>query len=285
MRVSKPVLSILITLAIGYLGLMVLLLLFERQFIFFPQFPGRLTGDWQPEGLPVEDVWLTAEDGVKIHSWWIPAPAANPAAEFTFLAFHGNAANLPNRAEIYALFRGVPANVLAVEYRGYGRSEGAPSEEGIYRDARAAYDYLVKQRSIPPNRIVVYGASLGSAVAADLAAQREVGGVVLEAPFPSAAAVARRVYWFLPGLGTLARTKLDTAAKLERVRAPLLVIHCTRDPVIAFSFGEEVYRRAREPKQFVPIEAACHEDASLAAPAEYVRALQESLRGWRTFPQ
>ena len=281
MRFSKPVVSILITIGLAYLGLMVLLLAFERQFIFFPQFPGRLSGNWQPQGLPVEDVWLTAEDGVKIHSWWIGAPATSPAAEFTFLAFHGNAANLPNRAEIYELFRDVPANVLAVEYRGYGRSEGAPSEEGLYRDARAAYEYLVRQRGIAPQRIVAYGASLGGAVAADLAAQREVAGVVLEAPFPSAAAVARRVYWFLPGLGTLARTKLDTAAKLEHVRAPLLVIHCTRDPVIAFSFGEEVYRRAREPKQFVSINAACHEDASLAAPQEYLRALREFLGSLR----
>lgn len=275
MRLPKPMLSLLATLAGLYIVVMVLLLLFERSFIFFPQFPGRLTGDWQPEGLPVEDVWLTAEDGVKLHSWWIPAPHA----EFTVLAFHGNAANLPNRADIYALFRTAPVNLLAVEYRGYGRSEGVPNEQGIYRDARAAYDYLTQQRRIPPKQIVVYGASLGSAVAADLASQREVGGIVLEAPFSSAAAVARRVYWFLPGLGVFARTKLDAAAKLERVHTPLLVIHCARDPVIAFSFGEEVFRRAHEPKRLVRIEGACHEDASLVAPEEYLRALREFLNG------
>jgi hypothetical protein len=270
-------LTLLATLAGLYIVLMALLLLFERRFIFFPQFPGRLTGDWQPQGLPVEDVWLTAEDGVKLHAWWIPAPQA----EVTLLAFHGNAANLPNRAEIYDLLRSAPANVLAVEYRGYGRSEGSPSEAGIYRDARAGYEYLTRQRGIAPGRIVAYGASLGSTVAAHLAAEREVGGVILEAPFPSTAAVARRVYWFLPGLGLLARTKLDTAAALARVHAPLLVLHCTRDPVISFSFGEELFRRAHEPKRFVSIEAACHEDASLAAPDEYLRALREFIGSLR----
>lgn len=273
MRLPKPVLSLLVTLVGVYVVLVVLLLVFERSFIFFPQIPGRLSGDWRPAGLPVEDVWLTTEDGVKLHSWWVPAEGA----EFTLLAFHGNAANLPNRTDIFALLRRAPANVLAVEYRGYGRSEGAPSEAGIYADARAAYDYLTKQRGIAPKRIVVYGASLGSAVATDLAAQSEVGGVLLEAPFPSAAAVARKVYWFLPGLGALARIKLDTAAKLDRIRAPLLVIHCTRDPVISFSLGEDVFQRAHEPKRFVRIEAACHEDASIAAPEEYLRAVREFL--------
>ena len=268
-------LALLATLAGVYLVMIGLLLFFERGFIFFPQFPGRLTGDWQPPGLPVEDVWLTTEDGVKIHAWWIAAPPDAGPARVTILAFHGNAANLPNRADIYALFRSLPANVLAVEYRGYGKSEGAPSEAGIYADARAAYTYLTKQRGIAPSQIIVYGASLGSAVAADLAAQQEVGAVLLEAPFPSVAALARSVYWFLPGLGTMARTKLDTESKVARIRAPLLVIHCNRDPVIAMRFGRAVFDAAREPKRFVEVDGACHEDASFVAREQYLAAVRE----------
>ncbi len=266
-------LNLLATAAAIYLVLVILLLAFENSFVFFPQM-GRLTGDWNPPGLPVEDVSLTASDGPRLHAWWIPAPQA----EFTFLMFHGNAANLPNRADIYRFLHALQVNILAVEYRGYGRSEGSPSEQGIYLDARAGYQHLVQQRGIPPQRIIAFGASLGSAVAADLAAEREVGALVLEAPFPSAAAVARRVYAFLPGLGSLMRTKLDIAAKLARVRAPLLVIHCTRDPVLAFSFGEAVFAAANEPKQFARIEAACHEDASLVDPAAYRAALLEFLK-------
>ncbi len=266
-------LTLLATAAAIYLALVVLLLAFEKSFIFFPQFPGRLSGDWNPPGLPVEDVTLTAADGVKLHAWWIPAPGA----EFTLVMFHGNAANLPNRADIYRLLHAIPLNLLAVEYRGYGRSEGAASEAGIYLDAHAGYDHLAGERGIPPQRIIAFGASLGSAVAAHLAAEREVAAVILEAPFPSAAAVARRIYFFLPGLGAVMRTRLDTAAKLARVRAPLLVLHCTRDPVISFSLGEAVFAAAREPKRFARIDAACHEDACLADPEAYRTALRTFL--------
>jgi len=266
-------LNLLATAAAIYLALVVLLLVFEKRIVFLPNLPGRLTGDWNPPGLPVEDAWLTASDGTRIHSWWIPARDA----EFTFVMFHGNAANLPNRAEIYQFFHSLPANVLAVEYRGYGKSEGSPSEAGICLDARAAYDHLTGERGIAPQRIIGFGASLGSAAAADLAAERAVGGVVLEAPFPSAPAVARRAYPFLPGLGSLMRTRLDTAAKLARIHVPLLILHCTHDPVIAIAFGEATFAAANEPKQFVRIDGACHEDASLVDPEAYRSALTQFL--------
>lgn len=267
--VAKRMLTLLTTVVAIYLGLMALLLLFEKSFIFFPQFPGRLTGDWAPPGLPVEDAWLTASDGVRLHAWWIPAPGA----EFTLVMFHGNAANLPNRADLYRFFHALPANVLAVDYRGYGKSSGSPSESGLYLDADAAYQHLTVERGIPPERVIAFGASLGTAVAADLAARRMVAAVVLEAPFPSAAVVARRVYPFLPGLSALMRTRLDTAGKLRLVRAPVLVLHCTRDPVIAIPLGEATFAAANEPKQFVRINAACHEDACLADPQTYRAAL------------
>lgn len=265
-------LTLLATVAALYLALVVLLLIFERNMVFLPQI-GRHSGDWAPPGLPIENVPLTTSDNVTLHAWWIPAPAA----EFTFLMFHGNAANLPNRADIYRFFHALPANILAVDYRGYGRSEGSPTEAGVYLDARAAYDHLTRQRNIPAQRIIAFGASLGSAVAADLAAERPVAALIMEAPFPSAPAVARRVYPFLPGIGSLMRTRLDTAGKLARVRAPVLILHCTRDPVIAFSFGEATFAAAREPKHFARLDAACHEDACLAVPAAYRAALHNFL--------
>jgi len=144
----KRMFGYLLAILIVYVGLLVLLRVFENRLIFFPDIPGRLIGDWQPRGLPVEDVWLHAADGVKLHAWWIAAPGA----EFTFVAFHGNAANIANRADIYEFLRSVPANVLAVEYRGYGKSEGTPTEAGLYLDAQAAYEYLVKDRAVPPGR-------------------------------------------------------------------------------------------------------------------------------------
>src|SRR3989454_12113170 len=138
------------------------------------------------------------------------------------------------RADVYRFLRALPANVLAVEYRGYGHSEGSPSEKGIYVDAQAAYDYLIG-RGIRPNRLISYGQSLGTAVAADLAANRDVAGVVLEAPFPSARAVGRRGDPVLPGLRLGVRSKFDTVRKLAKIRAPILIVPFAGDPVLAVS--------------------------------------------------
>jgi hypothetical protein len=271
---KRRIMSYLLTLAAIYVGLLILLRIFENSFIFFPNFPGRLSGEWNPRGLPKEDVWLQTADGVKLHAWWIPAQNA----EFTFVAFHGNAANIANRADAYAFLHALPANVLAVEYRGYGKSEGSPSEKGIYLDALAAHDYLTRERGIAPAKIIAYGQSLGTAVATDLATQRPVGGLLLEAPFPSAAAVARRAYFFLPGITLALRSKFDTAKKLSSIHVPVLVAHCKSDPVIAFSFGEEVYRAANEPKKFFPVASYCHEEIGLVAPEAYAPVLREFLQ-------
>lgn len=277
--------ALLFTLAAAYLALLLLLLVFERRLVFFPQIPGRLSGDWSPRDLGQEEVWLTAADGVRLNAWWIPAKGnAESGGESlpTFLCFHGNAANIAWRADVYRFLRDLPANVLALEYRGYGRSEGAPSEAGIYADAEAAYRYVVEKRGINPSRVIALGQSLGTAVAAHLAAQVPVGGVVLEAPFPSARALARRIYWFVPGLGWLIRSRFEVSADLARASRtqpggaspPLLVIHCTQDPVIPFLFGREVYDAAPGPKWFLPIEGQCHEEATLIDPLAVRRELQ-----------
>jgi uncharacterized protein len=267
------ILNFFLTLLIGYALVLALIRLFETRLIFFPNFPDRLDGDWHPRGLPVQDVWLTSADGVKLHAWWIP----NDKAKFTFLAFHGNAANIANRAGIYEFLHGLPANVFALEYRGYGHSEGAPSEAGIYRDAEAAYEYLVNEKKIEGKTIITFGQSLGTAVATHLAAHREVAGLVLEAPFPSASRVARKVYWFLPGIGLVVYGQFDTAEWIKKVRAPVLVAHCTDDPVIPFPFGQEVYEAAPNPKTFVPVHSSCHEEAAIMAPSQYRMALEKYL--------
>ena len=265
--------GLLAAFGVTYLVLLLVFRVFERRLIFFPDYPGRLVGDWQPKGLPVEDVWLKTADGVKLHAWWIPGAGA----AFTFLAFHGNAANIAARADVYRFLHALPANVLALEYRGYGRSEGSPGEAGLYLDAQAGYDYLTGQRGIAPGRIISYGQSLGTAVAVDLAAKRDVGGVVLEAPFPSGRAVARRVYWFVPGVEFVAQSRFDTVGKLASIRAPVFIAHCAHDPVLAFALGEKVYARAREPKTFWRVEGECHEEASLVAPGEYGERLRRFL--------
>jgi uncharacterized protein len=269
---------------IVYVVVVGLLLVFEKRLIFFPQIPGRFSGDWSPPDLAHEEIWLKTADGVRLNAWWIPSQMKSEGAEFvpTFLCFHGNAANIAWRADYYRFLRDLPANVLAVEYRGYGRSEGSPGEMGFYRDADAAYQYLVHERAIPPRQIIALGQSLGTAVAAELASQRETGGIVLEAPFPSARSLARRIYWFVPGLGWLIRSRFDTSRNLQQANqkfaAPLLVIHCTEDPVIPFAFGREVHDAAPEPKTFLAVAGRCHEEASLMDPHTVRRALLEFLQ-------
>ncbi len=123
-KLRSRLLNLLLTILIGYILALSLIRVFEAHLIFFPNTPGRLEGDWHPHALPVQDVWLTSSDGTKLHAWWIP----NDQAKFTFLAFHGNAANIANRAPVYEFLRDTPANVFALEYSGYGRSEESPAK-------------------------------------------------------------------------------------------------------------------------------------------------------------
>ena len=264
---------LLLTILIAYVIALIAIRLFESHLIFFPNYPGRLEGNWHPSNLPIQDVYLTSSDNTKLHAWWIP----NDQAKFTFLAFHGNASNIANRAPTYEFLHAVPANVFALEYRGYGHSEGTPSERALYQDADAAYQYLVTTKSIDPRTIISYGQSLGTAVAANLAAHRRVAAVILEAPFPSASALARKLFWFLPGIELLVHGQLTTTANLNKSSAPLLIVHCTQDPVIPFPFGQAVYNAAPNPKQFLAIQGQCHEESSLIAPEKYRATLQSFL--------
>jgi len=264
----------LLYLFLAYALLLIVMRLFEHRMIFFPDYPSRLEGDWHPRTLAPEDVWLIVSDGTKLHAWWI----SSPAAKFTFLAFHGNASNIANRTPTYEFLRDTPANILAVEYRGYGHSGGKPSEGGFYLDAEAAYQFLVSKKRIDPKSIVSFGQSLGTAVAADLAAHHKVGGLILEAPLPSASRAASKIFWFLPGLSLLVHSQFDTISKLKHITSPILVVHCTQDPVLTFQFGQEVYNAAPSPKRFLRIDGECHEESSLIAPERYRVALQEFLR-------
>ena len=264
---------LLIVLGVMYLSILLLLRIFESHLIFFPDFPSRLAGDWHPSGLPVEDVWISADDGTKLHAWWIPAEGA----KFTFLALHGNAGNISDRAYVDRFLHELPVNVLAVEYRGYGKSEGQPDEKHFYGDARSALGYLVDKRGVEPKSIIAYGQSLGTAMAADLASQTNVGGVVLEAPFPSISAMARRAYWFLPGLSLLAGSQFDTKNKIAKINAPLLIVQCTADPVIPPDLGRQVYAAAASPKTLLQFDISCHEESALLAPAKYKAGLLDFL--------
>jgi len=269
----KRLVRILAMLAVGYVCLLLILRIFESNLVFFPNLPDRLGGDWHPAGLQIQDVWITGFDGTKLHAWWIP----NAKAQFTFLAFHGNAGNIANRSYVYKFLHDVPANVLALEYRGYGKSGGKPNERDFYRDANSAYQFLVQKQGILPETIVSFGQSLGTATATNLASEVRVGGLVLEAPFPSIAAMAHSQFPYLPGISLLVYGQMDTKRKIANVKAPVLVVQCSQDLVVPPELGQEVYEAASPPKQLLKFDMSCHEESSLLAPVKYGTALKEFL--------
>jgi fermentation-respiration switch protein FrsA (DUF1100 family) len=205
-------------------------------------------------GLEGEEVFLETEDGVRLHAFFLPAPGATRGMLF----LHGNAGNashrLPNAAELVRL--GI--HVLLLDYRGYGESEGSPSEAGVYADARAGLAHLVEKRGLPESRIVVFGRSLGGAVAVDLVRGRRVAGLILESTFTSAADVARSALGW--PAAALVRGRFDAAAKIGDVRCPLLFFHGDRDEIVAFRLGRGLFERAPEPKSFETIPGASHND-------------------------
>jgi fermentation-respiration switch protein FrsA (DUF1100 family) len=150
-------------------------------------------------------------------------------------------------------------DVLLFDYRGYGRSEGRPDEEGTYRDGRAAYNYLVRECGLAPDRIILFGESLGAAIAVQMATELQARALVLESPFTSIRDMARSVYPFLP-VGSLLRTRYDNLAKIQQVTVPLLVLHGTHDRTVPFAQGKRLFEAAREPKRFFGIEGAGHND-------------------------
>jgi len=221
----------------------------------------------------VTDLNLTASDGVPIHGWFVPAPAA----KVTVLFLHGNAGNLGNRQTKIAILRDSGAEVCAIDYRGYGRSGGTPSEAGTYRDARAAYDYLTQTMHRSPRNIVVYGESLGTAVTVELATHVPVGGVVLEEAFTSVRDAWQKLLPSSP-VRWLVRNRYDTIHKINRLSAPLLIFHTRHDEFFPMENAERLLAAAPEPKQLVELQGG-HNDAFWTSRVIYRQAL------WQFFNQ
>ncbi|MDH3734937.1 MAG: lysophospholipase, partial [Gemmatimonadota bacterium] len=199
-------------------------------------------------------------DGPLLHGWWFPA-ANSAQASGAAVYFHGNAGHLGDRGTVAAALSGMGLDVLLPDYRGYGLSEGKASEEGLYSDARAAYAWLVDERGVDPRRLFLIGNSLGSAVACDLAMQRRVAGLVLLGVFSSTPALARhRIKWLPSWYLEWDQTRFDTLKRIGRVRAPVLIGVASEDRVIPPGEAERVFEAAIEPKRWVLVQGAGHND-------------------------
>jgi uncharacterized protein len=267
----RPFLTLVSTAAFVLLAVTALMLLFERRLIYFPYRAVEL----RPADLSLrhEEAILTTSDGVKIHAWWLPADGADLAV----IVCNGNAGNMSYRLDrVAAMHRRLGVSALLFDYRGYGQSEGQPDEPGTYQDARAAYRFLTETRGVRPDHIVIFGESLGAAVAVQLALERPARGLVLESPFTSVPEMARAAYPFLPPIGRLIRTRYETIAKIGALRMPLLVLHGEHDTIVPVSQGHRVFEAAPQPKRLFVIPGAGHNDTYHAGGDAYWTA-------WRAF--
>jgi uncharacterized protein len=266
-------LRIVVIVALGYVMISLLAFLLQSRLVHLPNVAGRaLVASPAGVGMRFEDVHLNTSDGVRLHGWYVPAKEARG----TILFLHGNAGNISHRLESIRLFHELDLNLLIIDYRGYGESEGRPSEEGLYRDAEAAYEHLIRQRGVEPAQLVVFGRSLGAAVAARTAATHPVGGLVVESAFTSVPDIGAELYPFLP-VRLLARLQYDTRAHVAEVAAPTLVVHSTDDEIIPYRHGEAIYAAARNPAGMLTIRGD-HNAGFILSGDAYRRGLATFLR-------
>ncbi len=233
--------------------------------------------DWRSHTrLPLEDVRLTAEDGIRLFGWYLQAAPEAPV----LLWCHGNAGNLIHRLDNMAELHRAGLSLFIVDYRGYGLSEGSPSEAGFYRDAQAAYRYLTESRRVSPQRMILFGRSIGAAVAGHLAAGSPAAGLILEGAFPSVEAVAKHYYYGLP-LHWLISSRFPLIEKMAQVRMPVLAIHGEQDDIIPIELGRSVYEAAREPKSWYPVPGAGHNDCYVVGGHAYFHRIKEFIEQLR----
>ena len=241
----------------------------DRSFIYFPSREIEVTpGD---VGLTFEDVRIKASDGVVLHGWFVTG-----GGDATLVWFHGNGGNISHRVNnIRELVARLDINVLIFDYRGYGRSEGSPYEEGTYLDAEAAIEHVLARDDVDEEKIIYFGRSLGCAVAAEMAIKFPPRALICESGFTSVKGMTKRVYPFLPGLQLLVTTKYDTLSKIAQLDIPVMVLHGDRDEIVPFSMSRELYDAAKGPKRFYAIEGAGHNDTYHVGGSPYFEALRE----------
>lgn len=262
--------TLLVTIVIGYLLLTGWVYMSQDGMVYLPS--SRLEATPEAIGLEYEDVWLDAADGVAIHAWFVPAKAEG---QRVVLFCHGNAGNISHRLDSLRIFHELGISVLIFDYRGYGQSHGRPSEKGAYLDAQAAWEHLVAVRNFKPGEIIVFGRSLGGAVASHLAAQNQASALILESTFTSLPDIGAKLYPYLP-VRLLAKHRYDNLEHLRSVSCPVLVVHSPGDEIIPFAHGKTLFAAAPEPKAFLEISGG-HNHGFLITGDAYVDGLRQFI--------
>ena len=240
----------------------------EKNSIFFPTKEIELTPF--DVGFSYEEVYLKTADNVKLNGWFIPQAGVSK----TLLVFHGNGGNISNRLDKLVFLYQSKVNIFIIDYRGYGVSEGVPSEKGVYLDSKAAYNYLVNELKVKPIDIILYGESLGVAIAIDLAAKEKVAALIMEGAFSSGKDMGRELYPYLPRF--ILPNVFNSLDKIKKINVPQLFIHAKDDEAVPFSLAKKLYNAANEPKEFVEIKGG-HNGAFLESQEDYTRVISNFI--------
>lgn len=262
--ISTIIWIIIIILSI-YILLSVYLFAFQSRQVYFPD--RVLITDPSSMGFDFEKISLKTEDGINLSAWYIPSENARGVILFC----HGNAGNISHRLESIQIFNRLRLDVFIFDYRGYGQSDGKPTEVGTYMDSESAWRFLVEERQISPNSIIVFGRSLGGAIATWLSHKHTPGALILESTFTSATDIATKMYPYLP-MRLLLRFNYNTVDYLEKVACPVLVVHSPDDEIMPFSHGKHLFDIAKEPKDFLEI-SGTHNQGFLTSDEVYENGL------------
>ncbi len=252
-------------LALIYVTICALMFGCQSRLVYYPT--NKLESTPKDIGLAYEDVSLTTSDGVQLHGWFVPAPSPRGAV----LICHGNGGNISHRLATLRVMHDMGLSSLIFDYRGYGQSKGKPAENGTYLDAEAAWQYLVSEQKFTPGQILVFGRSLGGAIAAHLAKGHKPGALVIDSAFSSIKDLGAEMYPFLP-IRLLSRFDYSTLEYVQQIDCPLLVIHSPNDELIPIKHGRRVFKAAKEPKQFLQSTGG-HNDRDFLSTIEYRQTL------------
>ncbi|MDH3691554.1 MAG: alpha/beta hydrolase [Gammaproteobacteria bacterium] len=261
--------SLLSVAAIAYTALLVLVYVFQAHMVYFP-YP-YLEASPDQANLEFEDVNFNAADGTPLHGWYLPANNAL----YTVLFFHGNGGNISHRLNTLSIFHRLDLNVFIFDYRGYGLSQGTPTEKGTYSDAEGAWHYLTNSRGVDPSTLLVFGRSLGAGVATWLATQRRPRALIIESAFTSVQDMGAHHYPWLP-VRWLSRFHYDSLTRIGNINVPLLVIHSQDDEIVPFSLGRRLFEAARDPKDILQIQGD-HNTGFLMSGQTYIQGLRRFL--------
>lgn len=277
--IRRIVLWTALVLSLCYAAIVAFIYAVQDRLVYLPDAWRSQVATPAAAGLPYEDVTLHTADGETLHGWFMPPPGGPNVAGSrpgALLVLHGNAGNVSHQVGYLAIAARAGFAALAIDYRGYGRSSGAPSEAGLYRDVDTAWRHLVETRGMAPERIAVVGESLGGGVATWLATERKIGALVLVSTFTSVPDVGAPVYWFLP-VRILSRARYGSLARMPRLDVPVLVAHSPADEIIPYSHAQALYQAARGPKRFLNL-AGSHGEARIHGRSDWAVVMAEFLQ-------